>query len=356
VRILFDPMPVARLGIDLQTENVIIGNDFSCVAFMIEEYLAHGMTKLVIPKSRPETSLVPDMPRSVQNRVEICDDAESIASAGRILFHARLQVGATYDDESGRVRFQRETPREIQDNLISAHNIVRRLAFAFRYQTGLEMIAKAARANLTDLRVSLTHTGERSILAELEGVLSQYNPLSFEGVRLDRLDAATTLNALDQILSDPSYTGYSTAISHLGPAEHRRRAFSDIRRYGRLMLESRLASLGWSTLSAVVSAFTGSKLPSLQDLKKDLPPNPMPLMLDLQNARQRAIDSWKVNPPEVPVTCGRSKSTPARDIAWLAPCPSISASKTGAALNSLGTVRELQKALETFEIRNAQIR
>ena len=61
-QILFEPLPIARIGVEADTTNVVFANDYSCFGKMLEEYISHGAISIVIPTSSPESKLIDDMP------------------------------------------------------------------------------------------------------------------------------------------------------------------------------------------------------------------------------------------------------------------------------------------------------
>ena len=60
--ILFDSLPMMRLGARNSTDEVIIAPDFSISAYMLEEYISLGVMGIAIPNSAPESKILSDLP------------------------------------------------------------------------------------------------------------------------------------------------------------------------------------------------------------------------------------------------------------------------------------------------------
>ena len=62
--ILYDSLPMMRLGICNEDEQVVIVPDFSTFAYMLEEYITLATARIVIPAYSPEAKRLADSPSS----------------------------------------------------------------------------------------------------------------------------------------------------------------------------------------------------------------------------------------------------------------------------------------------------
>ncbi|MDX1003191.1 hypothetical protein [Sinorhizobium medicae] len=345
MKVLFDSSPISRFGVEVGTNEVVLAQDFSCMVFMMEEYLALGITEISIPSSHPQAKLISSMPRILAEKVEVVNDYNEILAAGRLLHHCRAEIGATYDEADGRIGFKKETPREIRELVVECHGIVRRLAYGFNRQANVELLSSRSLCKLTELRQTITDPNERIAIAQLEGVLSKTKDYTFDAVKPQSDLPMALLGSLDKLINDPSYISYSRAVSHLGPGERGQAAMTDVRHYGRVIKESKIAELLWSTMVVAVSVL-GVQVPSFVDAGRLLPERRFPLLLDMKAARQRAIANWVSNCKDsAPLNLSSSN----REIVWLRPSPSIEASVAGSPHTSMGKVGDLLAILKEHD-------
>ena len=52
--VLFEPLPIGRLGVRKDDQQVVLGTDFSSFAYMLEEFISLAVLRIAIPKSFPE--------------------------------------------------------------------------------------------------------------------------------------------------------------------------------------------------------------------------------------------------------------------------------------------------------------
>ena len=98
--ILYDPVPIGRLGVRKSDEEVIIANDYSCFAQMIEEYISYGVVKIAFPLSAPELTSIEQMPTILRNRVEIINDNSEREALHRVLFNLRKEFDVKIDENN----------------------------------------------------------------------------------------------------------------------------------------------------------------------------------------------------------------------------------------------------------------
>lgn len=60
--ILYEPLPIGRMGVRKDNQEVIMAQDFSCFAQMLEEYICFGAVQIVLPSSSPEIGTLNEMP------------------------------------------------------------------------------------------------------------------------------------------------------------------------------------------------------------------------------------------------------------------------------------------------------
>jgi hypothetical protein len=85
---LYEPTPIGRIGVRKDDE-VVIGTDYSCFAYMLEEYISYGIVSIVIPSSSLETSIIDDIPHLLKKRLKVASDQKEQEAVARILFGLR---------------------------------------------------------------------------------------------------------------------------------------------------------------------------------------------------------------------------------------------------------------------------
>jgi len=345
VSVLFDSVPISRLGYEKKTTNIVVGADFSGVAYMLEEYIAHGATSIAIPKSRPEVALLSEMPTLLADRVNVIDDSVEILAAGRLLFQARKEISATFEEESGEIAYPDEVPSRIQILVTECHDDIRRLAFGFNHQVQIDVNPRITQKRFRALREICNDQQTRGVLAHLEGLIRQYQTISYKGVKLKYSSPTETLSIFDRLINDASYVNYSTSIAQLSAVEYRERSLADIRRYGKIIRENKYLGAAWNIATEGIKVFTGTELPESKELRDLFPMRALPPLLDMRKARQRAIEMWRsAGASKAPLN---SSGMPLADgsIEWLPPCPSLQSPSAGSRLVQFGTVGELLEIL-----------
>ena len=69
MRVLFEPLPIGRLGVRREDEEVIVGTDFSTFAYMLEEFVSIAAIEIAIPSSFPEVAALSDAPELLKPRL-----------------------------------------------------------------------------------------------------------------------------------------------------------------------------------------------------------------------------------------------------------------------------------------------
>jgi hypothetical protein len=60
--ILYDSLPMMRLGVCHEDEQVVVVPDFSTFAYMLAEYITLATARIVIPASSPEAKRFAELP------------------------------------------------------------------------------------------------------------------------------------------------------------------------------------------------------------------------------------------------------------------------------------------------------
>ena len=119
--ILFEPLPVGRIGIRTRDKEVIVTKDFSCFARLLEEYICHGAISIVMPSSAPEAKVLDQMPSLLAKRIRVVDDSTEREAVERLLFGLRRELNVKIAEDTGELQFPRDTAREIFEQVSQAH-------------------------------------------------------------------------------------------------------------------------------------------------------------------------------------------------------------------------------------------
>jgi hypothetical protein len=65
--VLYDSLPIIRLGVRNEDQQVVLAPDFSTFAYMLEEYITLATARIVIPASSPEAKRIADLPLLSRN-------------------------------------------------------------------------------------------------------------------------------------------------------------------------------------------------------------------------------------------------------------------------------------------------
>jgi hypothetical protein len=103
--ILYEPTPIGRIGVRKSDNQVFIGFDYSCFAYMLEEYISYGIVSIVIPSSFPETSVLNDFPELLKKRLKVVDDQQEQEAVARLLFGLRREFNVELAEAENSLRF-----------------------------------------------------------------------------------------------------------------------------------------------------------------------------------------------------------------------------------------------------------
>ena len=166
--ILYEPLPIGRIGIRKDNEEVVVAIDFSCFAHMLEEYICFGAVNIVLPSSAPELERLDQMPSLLRKRIRIIDDSNEIQSVHRLLFNVRKEFDVTISEEDIHLTFPREAPRELIESIAKVHSDVKRLAVGFNHGIHIDIEPSEAIKSLRFLRGKVSDSQSRLVLSQFK--------------------------------------------------------------------------------------------------------------------------------------------------------------------------------------------
>lgn len=320
--ILYESLPVGRIGVRRDTEEVVLATDFSCFAYMLEEYISYGVVSIAMPSSAPEIPLVESVPPFLRKRIKIVDDGREIEATGRLLFGLRQSFGVSFREGSDRLSFPRDMSHALRNRITRAHRDVRRLALGFNNGLQVELRPDASAANLRSLREKVSEPHCRSILSQLEGLLKQYGSVEFDAQVPSEKTPSGLISVFDRLINDPQYLEYSDSVSRLSVPETRDRALLELREYRRAASSSKALATGWDYLTKPIKAWTGFPLPEAKELATLLSGRTLPSLVNLSEARVSAFKMWQLTGATGDLPWSEGHPLSASDIYWLPPMPS----------------------------------
>lgn len=345
--ILYEPLPIGRIGVRKDNEEVVIAKDFSCFAHMLEEYISFGAVNIVMPKSAPEVSTFDQMPSLLRKRIRVIDDENEIEAMRRLLFNLRKEFSVKISDEDQRLTFPKHTPRELIQSIDKTHSDIKRLALGFNYGVQIEINSEASIKNFRYLREKTSDGEVRVILAQLESLMKLYGDVGFDAPSPPKTSPPKELiSVFDRLINDQSYLEYSDSIFRLASPESRKQALIELRELERSIRSTNFVSIGWNYLAKVIKVSTGVPLPESSAISGIIQGRSLPALVNFQEARASAVEMWKksdlMNKPL------RRDGRPVADdeVAWLPPMESMEIYSPDNKAFRLGKVGELLAALE----------
>ena len=345
--VLYDSLPITRLGVRMDDEGVVLAPDFSTFAYMLEEYITLAVAKIVIPSSFPEASKLPDLPPLLRARVRIIDDSSEREAVSRLLHPLRSELDVKQRDPGSRLEFPKEMPSELRYRVDVVHQDLLRLATGFNHNLQVGIYPESSRYILSHLRKAVADVNARAILAQIEGILGLYGDLSFESPQPETVAAPELISLFDRLLSDPDYLQLSDAVSDLALPHKRNAALSRVREYGRKLVTNGVIAKGWNYAGKIVKAWTGAPIPEADTLLTLFCGKHFPMLVDLRQARKRAIDRWISSAKTCePVSASGNAY---EGFSWILPARPPSDWDGGdISMMTFGTVSELIKELKGF--------
>ncbi len=345
--ILYEPLPIGRIGINKNTEEVVVAKDFSCFAQMIEEYIGFGAINIVMPSSAPEIESLTQMPLLLRDRIKIVNDSEEIETVKRVLFNIRNEFNAKLNDETNFLKFPKNTDREIIENLDQIHSDVKKLALGFNHNIQIGFDKKQSINSIRKIRKRVLNPNSRLILAQLEGLLNQYTEVKFNALITPKEDTPKELISIfDKLINDVTYLEYSDTITQLSIPEKRDSALVDLRSLTRNFSSKKYAHTGWDYMTKLLTVWSGVPLPDSKAIATIIKGKELPQFVNLDLAKEKALDMWKnSNLTNTPLT-RTGEPINSKNINWLPPLGTMNIRSEGNKSFSIGKASELLKALE----------
>ena len=344
--LLYEPLPIARMGIKKETEEVIVGHDYSCFANMLEEYISFGAIDIFMPSSAPETSSLNEMPLLLKNRIKVFNDDDETETMRRLLHGLRKDLQVTISDEDQHLKFKKDTPKNIIRTTNHIHSVVRKLAVGFNHEIQIDINPEFSRNEIRHLRAIINDSQTRVILAQLEALLGLYEGVNFRAPTLPKdTPPLEIISIFDRLVNDSDYLEYSDSIAQLSAPSNREKAMVHIRDFERGIRSLGFISSGWNYIVKLIKVWTGVPIPESQAISSLIQGRSLPAFIDMQVARENAFVMWKksnlVNAPlgrdGIPIDQG--------DILWIPPLDSMEIYSPNNKPFTFGKVGELLKAL-----------
>ena len=348
--ILYDPVPIGRLGVRKKDEEVVIANDYSCFAQMIEEYISYGVVKIAFPLSAPELKTLEQMPLLLKNRIEIIDDTSERETLHRVLFNLRKEFEVKIDEDNDYLKFAKGTEKSIVDSIERIHTDFKKIALGFNHNVQIDVNAESFSRAIRHLRSCVTNAETRVLLAEIEAILNQYENVEFKGIAPPKEDTPKELmNLFDRLINDKNYLEYSDSIQKLSIPSDRNEVLLKLRELTRTLKSKNYIAEGWDYVSKLLKVWTGIPFPESKTLAAMFKNRQLPALVNMDTARQHAIELWRTTgPTNTPL---RRDGLPIsnEDITWMPILDSMKVSTPYGRYGTLGTVGELLKALQNFQ-------
>lgn len=349
--ILYEPLPIGRIGVRRDNEEVVIAKDFSCFAHMLEEYISFGAVDIVMPKSAPEISTFNQMPPLLRKRIRVIDDENEIEAMRRLLFNLRKEFSVKISDEDQHLTFPKHTPRELIQSIDKTHSDIKRLALGFNYGVQIEINSETSIKNFRYLREKTSDRKVRIVLAQLESLMKLYSEIGFDAPSPPKNSQPKELiSVFDRLINDQSYLEYSDSIFRLASPDSRKQALVELRELERGIRSTSFVSTGWNYLAKVIKVWTGVPLPESSAIFGIIQGRSLPALVNFQEARTSAVEMWKKSDlMDYPL---RRDGKPVADeeIIWLPPLESMEIYSPDNKSFSLGKVGDLLAVLEKVSI------
>lgn len=348
--ILYDPVPIGRLGVRKSDDEVIVANDYSCFAQLLEEYISFGVTKIAISASAPEIKTLDQMPLILRQRMHIIDDTSERETLHRILFNLRKEFEVKIDEEDDYLKFAKGTETIVIDSIENLHTDFKKIALGFNHGIQTDVNTVRLSKSLNFLRSKTKNTETRILLAELEALLNQYEKVEFNAITPPKEDTPKELmNRFDRLINDKNYLAYSDNIQKLSIPDDRNEALLRLRELTRTLKSKNYIAEGWDYVSKLLKVWTGLPFPESKTLASLFKNRHLPSFVDMETARLKAIEMWKAT--DATHTPLRRDGLPISndDITWIPVLDSMKVKTQYNRFGSLGTVGELLKVLEKVQ-------
>lgn len=259
--ILFEPMPIGRLGVRSADDEVIIGTDFSSFAYVLEEFVSLAALEIVIPRSFPECAALPEAPALLRQRIRVIDDSLERDATDKILYPILKELGLEINADNGECSKPDNVPRPLLSHVNRIRRDVKCLALGFNHSLHIDVQPMLAMSSSRKIREHVQQPETRAILANFEGFFSYYEDLTYDSVTPPPSMPAKMVSTFDRLIHDREYNMLSENVSMLSDPLRRRGALSRIATLGRNIIASDRIGAGWSYLSKVIKVWTGVPVP-----------------------------------------------------------------------------------------------
>lgn len=348
--ILYEPLPVGRIGVNSEDQKVVIAKDYSCFAALLEEYVAHGAVSIVIPKSSPESKSIDEMPSLLRRRIKVVNDDREEDALERLFYGVRRELGITLSTDSRQLTFPKGMPREVSEALSNIHANTKRLMLAFNHEFQAEVDIERANQSYRFIREKIQDSNSRLVLAHLEGLLNHYEATKYDSYTPKGSTKIELINAFDSLANDSDYIQYSSAIQSLATPEKRSSTVIKLKELSRTISGKKIVGVSWDYLSKIVKVWTGIPIPESKELSVFTNEKPLPALISMQVAREKAVKNWLESSTTAQPLTRDGKFVSDDKIRWVPPMPSMKVYSPDDAMFSLGTVSQLLDALKKLKI------
>lgn len=348
--ILYEPLPIARIGVRRDNQEVIVANDFSCFAQMLEEYICFGAVHIILSNSSPEIASLNEMPLVLKKRIRVIEDHKEIETVNRILFELRKEFDVKINEENNFLHFPKNLSSQLVDGISLVHNDVKKLALGFNHNIQVSINTENSIESLRMLRSKVQNSSSRIILAQIEALLNQYKKVDIETINVPKDNTPYELvSVFDKLINDKNYLEYSNSITQLSSPLTREGAQVKIRELIRVIKAKNYFGYGWDYITKIINAWTGIHLPESKTISSIINGNEFPSFVNMDLARQKAVDLWKKS--DLTSKPLRRDGLPVTDenIAWIPVLDGVTIRGLGHGTFNVGTVGELLKELEKLK-------
>ena len=259
----------------------------------------------------------------------------------------RVELGVKELRDGKQLRFPKAMPHDAQHTVRLIHKTLFQLAAGFNHGLQISIFPDTVQSAIRFLRKGLHDNNSRAILAQIEGFLAVYEDVRFESPRPPETAPMELVSLFDRLLNDPNYLTLSEAVSEIRTPQTRNAALSKVREWGRKLVTNAVFAKGWNYTGKVVKAWTGAPLPEADTLLTIVSGKQFPLLVDLRDARKRAVRSWQATLNTRPPLAASGDEYDG--VSWILPgAPPENWDGGDISMYMLGTVGELKTALEGF--------
>lgn len=352
-KILYNPLPIGRLGVRKADQEVVVANDYSCLALMLEEYVSFGVTKIVFPLSSPELRTIDQMPILLNNIVDVIDDTSERESLHRVFSNLRKEFNVKIDYDSDSLKFPKLSDFAIINSITQIHEDYKKICTGFNHGIQVDINIAGFNKALNFVRSKSKNSDTRFLLAELESISNQYEEIEFFGITATKKNTPQELiNILDKIINDRYYLEYGEAIQSLTLPNYRNTALTQIKSLAESLKSRNYFTEGWNYVSKLLHVWTGIPIPESKTFGALFNNKQLPSLINMDTAKKRAVEMWRSSELSNTPLNRNGHPISSEDIIWLPPMNSMQV-QTSSSYESFGTVGELfqllKKVQEQFE-------